>query len=203
MLGDRIIISKLYKKLIDKLYNIILDKNIDPISVSISGESGSGKSCVSCSLLSKFSKNNIEIVLLSQDDYFKYPPKINHIRRKNLKWVGPREVNLALLQEHINLLKSNKNQSIVKPLVDFSNNIITSETIPIKPYKVILIDGTYINKLNNIDIKIFLDKDYTKTKKHRLMRARERSSDFIEEILKIEHAIITKLKRKSNIIIKL
>ena len=47
--------------------------------------------------------SGIDVILLQLDDYFYLPPADNHAARlANLAHVGVREVNMPLLQQHLN-----------------------------------------------------------------------------------------------------
>ena len=47
----------------------------------------------------------------------------------------------------------------------------------------------------------FIDINYNETKKSRLERAREKQDEYLEDILKIEHEIISSQKRFSDLLV--
>jgi uridine kinase len=62
-------------------------------TITIAGESGSGKSEIGAVLSDLLSEKDIKSIILQQDDYFVYPPKTNaEMRRKDLGQVGLSEV---------------------------------------------------------------------------------------------------------------
>ena len=68
-------------------------------------------------------------------------------------------------------------------------------------YEVFIAEGTYTTALKNVDARVFIDRDLTDTKKDRAKRAREKQDDFLEQILTIEHRIISAQKKEADIII--
>ena len=204
MIGDKINIKADYFSLAEKIYLEILSKKLldkDKICISIAGESGCGKS-VTAEVLKIFLKEKgIETINLQQDDYFFLPPKTNHFYRlKNINNVGLDEVNLELLQKNINDFKTKKT-SLEKPLVNYTEDTIVEEEIDLENIKVLIIEGTYVNTLNNIDLKIFIARTYIQTLKQRKERNREEMTDFIENVLSIEHDIIKTQQKSANLII--
>lgn len=205
MIGDKLVITEYHRAAAVKVINFLKEqlKNSDhPIAVSIAGESGSGKSEVAhcfAELLKKTGKNSI---ILSQDDYFRLPPKTNHNKRlQDIKWVGPGEVRLDLLDEHLVFLKSRPDEPLKKPLVYFDENRIAHETIQPGKWDVIIVEGTYTSLLKNVDLKVFIDRNYKQTKKARLKRNRDPDIDFLEKVLGIEHMEISKHKLFADVII--
>ncbi len=198
MIGDSKVISEEYMSLAKKAYAQIKN-HIDSgrtYSISIAGESGCGKTSLGLNLVHLYRQEQKEVDLYHQDDYFHLPPQDNHSARlKDITHVGPQEVDLKLLQEHVAASKQNKSQ-IIKPLIDYTANSITTETLDSSLSNVVIVEGTYASLLRGIDIKIFMDKTYLQTKEARYTRARDVLSPFNEQVLAIEHDIIKTHKSK-------
>jgi len=168
---------------------------------SIAGESGSGKSELAYALEGLLEKINIPAYIIQQDDYFVLPPKTNEkMRVIDINRVGPGEVRLDLLNENIKAVVGGQSK-IEKPLVIFEEDRITSEILDLDPYRVIIIDGTYTTLLEHIDCHVFIDRDRNDTRADRLKRNREKQNNYLEEILIIEHNIISRHKAMANIIV--
>lgn len=174
-----------------------LDMKI-PYSISVSGESGSGKTEIAHLLKEKLEANGKRVMVLGQDDYFRLPPHSNHMQRKlDIHWVGTKEVQLLLMNEHVKKLLRPESSIVIKPLINFTEDKIDTEHIA-GPYDIVIAEGTYTALLDDIDMRIFINRDYKETKKHRLSRNRdqalENNSDrdltFLEKVLQIEHVII-------------
>ena len=205
MIGDRLNITDYHRSAAASIFGMLKVKMLDteaPFVVTIAGESGSGKSETAAVLAELCEKAGDKTLLLQQDDYFIYPPKTNHRKRlEDIKWVGPGEVKLDLIEENIKEIKIGKQKSIAKPLVNYDKDLITKETVSIKGIKIVIVDGTYTTILKNADLKVFIDRDYRQTKKDRLKRSRDPATDFLEEVLAIEHEIISGHKELADIII--
>ena len=68
--------------------------------------------------------NNISTEILTQDDYFVFPPKTNHrMRINNPEQVGLYEVKIDLLDANLFDFK-NGVKKIYKPLIDYNKDTI-------------------------------------------------------------------------------
>ena len=175
----------------------------DIFSISVAGESGSGKSEMAKALEDELKKFSVSSVILQQDDYFFLPPKSNDKkRRKDFNWIGPQEVKLDLINEHLQQLKTGE-KSVLKPLVLYNEDMITEETVLIGDSKVIIVEGTYTSLLKNIDHKIFIarTKNDTLESREKRSRAAHELDDFTDKVLEKEHKIISEHKSLANTII--
>jgi uridine kinase len=207
MRGDRILVERHHRN----AAQIIVDKLLTEITcserkyiITVGGESGSGKSEVAAAIADALKERGILTAILQQDDYFVYPPKTNDLtRRKDINWVGPKEVRLDLLDTNLMDIREGRDK-INKPLVIYDEDRIDSETINFDPVRVVVAEGTYTSMLKNADIRVFIDRDFNDTKAHRVKRVRDDSEldEFVERVLKIEHEIISSHKARANFIIK-
>lgn len=169
--------------------------------ISVAGESGAGKSEVAASIAAALKKKGVESFVFAQDDYFVYPPRTNAAKRvEDIGWVGMQEVKLSLLDKHIAAIRQG-NTLIEKPLVIFGEDRISTEEADTGPFKVIIAEGTYTTALKNVDSRVFIDRNIDDTRKARAKRAREKQDEFLEQILLIEHRIISAQKKDADIII--
>lgn len=204
MRGDILIIGKHHTQAAEGILGFMLpaiNAKKGKFLFTVGGESGAGKSEISYALENLLETNGIASLIIQQDDYFVHPPKTNEqVRQKNIKWVGPGEVRLNLLNEHIREIIDGKPE-IRKPLVIFAEDRIISEKVSLTPFKVIIIDGTYTTLLDHIDCHVFIDRDKDDTREDRLKRNREHQNDYLEKILEIEHLIISRHKSLANLIV--
>jgi uridine kinase len=204
MRGDILILKDEHNKAAGQIAELLaaqIDNSNDTFFITIAGESGAGKSETATSLSELLKKAGINSLIIQQDDFFVYPPKTNAaIRVKTGGRVGPEEVRLDLLDEIIREIRKGR-KLITKPLVVFAEDRITTKTIDTGPFKVIIIDGTYTTLLENIDCRIFIDRDLNDTKADRLKRNREAQDSFLENILLTEHKIISAHMKKADLII--
>jgi uridine kinase len=203
MIGDRIIPGPAHTKAAENLYEAFKDtlRGDRPV-IAIGGESGAGKSEIALELGRFFERGGRPAYIFQQDDYFFYPPKTNQqMRRRNIKHVGLSEVNLRLLDEHIATFKQPKPKHIKKPLVVFDEDRITEETIDPNAFGVGIVEGTYTTLLNHPVRRVFIATAYTDTKDHRADRARDPQDEFLENVLEIEHAIISRHRSIADVIV--
>jgi uridine kinase len=205
MIGDKLVITDYHRQGAAQVYEVLKprqDSAPGPLSVTVAGESGSGKSEIAHCLAELAEKDGKIAMVLGQDDYFKLPPKSNHEKRlQDISWVGPGEVRLDLLDENITNLKEHPDRPVKKPLVYFTENRIDSETVEPKKRDVIIAEGTYTSLLENVDVRAFINRNYRQTKKARLKRARDPDVDFLEKVLEIEHQEISKHKARADVVI--
>lgn len=168
--------------------------------ISISGESGSGKTITANGLSMALMEHGIPSYILHMDDYFLLPAADNHKNRlKSLKNVGPHEVNLALVEQHMQDFLHNKH--ITAPVSDFHGNRLLTKQVDFNDTQVLIAEGTYILSLHRPMIRIFLERDYRDTLDDRISRGREPFNAFVEEVLEIEHQIIRKYRNSADIVI--
>lgn len=204
MEGDKLVIKEHHVKSAKMVAEVVIPEikvTEGRYAITIAGESGSGKSETAQTLKDELEKHNIKSYIFQQDDYFVYPPKTNEEKRKeNINNVGTSEVKLDLLDQNLQDAITGK-ETIEKPLVYFEEDRITKEKINLEGIKVVIAEGTYTTSLKNVNKKVFIDQNYFDTKKTRLERSREKQDDFLENILKIEHEIISKQKEEADLII--
>ena len=204
MIGDIIQIRDVHRKAARELSELVLPQILaskGKFALSIGGESGSGKSEVAGAFAEVLQKKDINSIILQQDDYFELPPRSNdERRRKDIGFVGLAEVQLALLDKNIREILDNESE-ITKPLVNYQENRIASETLPVANGRVIIAEGTYTTLLSNVHCRIFIDRSNVDTREDRRARMREVPDDWQEKILAIEHEIISKHKSQADILI--
>ncbi len=204
MRGDILIINENHRKAARQVVDLIFDKinsKKGKYIISVAGESGAGKSEIAASIAKILAEKNISSFIFQQDDYFKYPPKTNaKMRIIDIRHVGMSEVKLDLINEELKTILDGNNK-IEKPLVIFEEDRIDKETVNLENIKVIIVEGTYVTALKNIDQRIFIDRDLNDTKESRKKRNREKQDEFLEAILLNENKIIAPQKSLADIII--
>ena len=206
MQGDTIVIEPHHRRAAEAIAKILLPviQGVDtPYTISVAGESGSGKSETATAIAEVLERSGIHCIILQQDDYFVYPPKSNDkARREDISWVGPKEVKLELMDENLAAFKQGKKE-LHKPLVIYGDDKVVDETMQTENARVAIAEGTYTTLLNNIDTHVFIARDYDDTRAHREKRKRDESEldPFIDKVLKIEHEVIGKNRARANIII--
>ena len=205
MRGDRILIEEYHYQAAREIVGRILplvEGRKQRYAITVAGEAGSGKSETAMGLAEIFNEHGLVCAILQLDDYFVHPPLTNEAaRRKDISWVGPQEVRLDLLDEHISAAQAGKD-AITKPLVHYREDCITEETIEQAGVKVVIAEGTYTSLLKNVDLRVFIARDWQDTYEARIKRGRDLLDEFNQEVMKIEHAIISKHQAVADIVIQ-
>jgi len=162
-------------------------------TITVAGESGSGKSETGAAIAEELDTSGIASVVLGQDDYFVLPPKSNDAkRREDDTWLGPHvEVRLDLLDQHLQAAINGADE-ITKPLIDYDADEVGSEAIDLSGVKVVIAEGTYTSLLKHVSTRVFIARNRVDTLEHRQKRNRgnEVGDPFIEGVLELEHKII-------------
>ena len=160
--------------------------------VAVGGESGSGKSTTALALHTALSERGLRVSVLHLDGYFHLPPRANHEARiQSLSWVGLKEVNMALLQSHVDAFHAGAAEVEV-PVVDYVQSSIELHTTDISDSEVLIVEGTYALYLDRIDHGVFMPQTYRETRSVRQARTREVYDPFVEHVLDIEHQLVQK-----------
>ena len=206
MRGDSIVIEEHHRQAAIALLPVLLEAVINSekkYTFTVAGESGSGKSETAKAIARALNDSDIATFIFQQDDYFIHPPKSNdRERRSDISKVGVHEVKMDLLDSHLLAFRDNAVR-IEKPLVDYESDSIGSEEIEVSGIRVGIAEGTYTSLLENVDMRIFIARDYIQTLAHREKRKRNASEldPFIDDVLKIEHKIISAHRARASIVI--
>ncbi len=206
MKGDRIIIEAHHESaaagIVDELPRL-RSPGTDRRVITIAGESGSGKSETAAALAARLADSGVAACIFQQDDYFKLPPRRNdRARRDDIGWVGPGEVRLDLLDEHLAAFRAGSG-AIAKPLVDYASDSIGEELMDVSACQVAIAEGTYTSLLEQADWRVFIARTHRDTRAHREKRRRDAAEldPFIDRVLAIEHEIISSHRERADLVI--
>lgn len=171
--------------------------------LAITGESGSGKSITALSLKQALENEGFPALILHMDNYFRLPPKANHLARlENRLEIGPGEVQLDVLASHIAAFR--KGEALIRiPVTNYQEDWFETRDLRLTPYQILLVEGTYVSFLSDVDLRIFMERNYLQTRMQRKERGRDTEDPFIEEVLAREHTIIKGELQRANIRIDL
>ncbi len=132
---------------------------MDVTIIGVAGGTGSGKSTLVKRLQEAFREE--DVATLCHDYYYKAHPELTYEERTRLNYDHPQAFDTDMLVEHVRALKNNV--PIEHPVYSFVEHNRTDETVPVKPSKVIIIDGILIFENKELrelmDIKVFVDTD--------------------------------------------
>ncbi len=168
--------------------------------IGIAGESGSGKTVLASAVARALSLGARSAVVLHQDDYFDLPPRANHDHRcLDLTHVGPHEVNLDLLRSHIAAFRAGERVTV--PRADAPSDSFLPIQIDFGDVDMLIVEGTYVLQLAELDIRIFLAATHDETRERRVQRNRDVYAPVIDRILAIEHEIIVRQAAVADLVI--
>lgn len=171
------------------------------VVIAVAGESGSGKSTTAAGLALELGTAGIRATVVHQDNYFIRPPRTNHeYRVRDLGSVGPHEVNLDLLQSHVDAFVGGAS-SVDAPAVDYPGNRFVTQRLDFSNVAALVVEGTYVFRLKRIDVRIFLEATHQDTRERRRIRNRDIDAPVIDQILAIEHEIIAEQARQADVLI--
>lgn len=169
--------------------------------VGIAGESGSGKSVTAASLARELGAQSCPTLVLHQDDFFLLPPRANHAaRERDITRVGPGEVNLALLQSLVAAFRAGSD-GVDAQSVDYAADRFDTRRLDFSTVAVLVVEGTYVLDLDDLDLRIFLEATFVDTRDRRRARARDVDAPFVERVLAIEHEIIARQAARADLLI--
>jgi len=142
--------------------------------IGIAGGTGSGKTTVVRKVIESLPKD--EVAIIPQDSYYKDNSHLPLEERQEINFDHPRSLEFKLLIDHIKKLK--RGEEIQQPIYSYLTCARSTESILVKPKKVIIVEGILIlqnSQLRDLmDIKVFVDADND----DRLMRVIQR--DLVE-----------------------
>lgn len=206
MHGDRIVIEAHHRRAAGAIDNWLQAHELPRdhrLVLTVAGESGSGKSETAAALADALAARGVDSAIFQQDDYFVYPPRSNdRARRADIGWVGPGEVRLDLMDEHLQAFGDGA-EALEKPLVRYAEDRIDSERISLEGCAVAIAEGTYTTLLASADVRVFIDRDWQATRAHREKRSRDAAEldPFIDRVLAIEHDIISAHKARADLVV--
>ena len=182
---------------------------MEVIVIGVAGGTGSGKSTLVKRLQEAF--RNDDVATICHDFYYKAHPELTYEERTKLNYDHPDAFDTWLMVEHIKALKEGK--TVDCPTYSFVEHNRASETITIKPSKVVIVDGILIfeNKelRDMMDIKVYVDTDADVRLARRILRdVRERGrsmesviSQYTTTVKPMHEQFVEPSKRHADVII--
>ncbi len=206
MLGDILLINDMHKEAACAIKDYVINdlqkiENGHRYVVSISGESGSGKSELAHSLGKILQQNNIRAKVIHTDNYYKVPPLLREEWRRNkgIDKVGIKEYDWIRINRTIRDFR--EAQECMLPCVDLIPEQVDRLITDFSKIDFLVIDGLYAIKTNDVDLRVFIDLTYHETKINQIIRMKEAMSEFRLEILEQEHKNVVSLKPLADLIV--
>lgn len=127
--------------------------------IGIAGGTGSGKTTVTQAVIEAVGSEHV--ALLPMDNYYKDNAHLSSEARRRLNYDHPDAFDLDLYLEHIARLVAGQPVSI--PVYSFTQDTRLSQTIPIKPAPVVVLEGIMLlvdKRVRDLmNLKVFVDAD--------------------------------------------
>jgi len=130
-----------------------------PVIVGVAGGTGSGKTTIVQEILKALGPDNVQVI--QHDSYYRDRSHLPAEERADINYDHPDALETSLLVEHLKQLVAGKKVEI--PIYDFVTHTRKSERRPVKPSRVVVVEGILIladRHLRDLfDIKVFVDTD--------------------------------------------
>lgn len=127
--------------------------------IGIAGGTGSGKTTVVRKIVESLPAD--EVAVISQDCYYKDNHHIPLEVRLTMNYDEPASIEWELLAKHLDMLRHG--ESVDMPTYDFLTCARLSETVRVKPRKVVVVEGILLltdpAMRERMDVKVFVDAD--------------------------------------------
>ncbi len=206
MLGDVLLINDMHKEAAQSICERVLtDRNAKEeryrYVVGISGESGSGKSELAHALGNLLKDNNIRVKVIHTDNYYRIQPLLREEWRRNKGFdqIGITEYDWVKIRKTLRDFK--EEQECMIPCIDLISEQVDKLITDFSKVDLLIVDGLYAIKANDIDMRVFIDLTYHETKINQIIRMKEALSDFRLGILEHEHEAVTSLKHMAELVV--
>jgi len=127
--------------------------------IGIAGGTGSGKTTVVRKILERLPEK--EVAILPQDSYYRDSSHLPLEERYEINFDHPDSIEFELLIKQLKELKNGN--AIEQPIYSYLTCTRSDETIPVKPCKVIIVEGILVlcnrELCKLMDLKVFVDAD--------------------------------------------
>ena len=204
MLGDILLITEKHRAAAAVILQHVLKNKKDRMIVGISGESGSGKTELAHTLAKLLRKKGIIAKPLHTDNYYKTLP----LERREWRTkhgignvVGYNEYDWDAIRKNIDDFKNGLVSEM--PCVDLVTEQVDRLTTNFADVDMLIVDGLYAIKADEIDLRVFIELTYLETKEKHTKDAR--GKEVMDEVrwatLAQEHKMVQSLKPLADLLI--
>ena len=204
MLGDILLIEEKHKKAGEVIIQKILEQKKDKFIVAISGESGSGKTELAHVVARGLRKHGIMAKPVHTDNYYNTHPLERREWRQKYgieNVVGYDEYRWDAIYKNIDDFKNSRVSEM--PCVDLVTEQVDTLITDFKVIDVLVLDGLYAIKTENVDLRVFIELTYLETKKKHTkdVRGKEVMDEVRWATLAQEHRMVQSLKSMADLFV--
>jgi len=203
MLSDVLLIEEKHQLAAQKIFEHIEKLREGRFVVAISGESGSGKTELSHCLANLYKKAGLKAKPLHTDNYYmSLPEERNQWREAHgRESIGYTEYNWEEINKNIADFRAGKESEM--PCVDIVTDQVDRLITNFEKVDVLILDGLYALKTEDVDLRVFIDITYEQTKKAQLRRGKEAQTAFRAMVLQREHEVVSSLNDLADLYVNL
>lgn len=201
MLNDVITIEKKHENAAATLFERVMHDRFPKFIVAISGEVGAGKCEIAHVLGRMLINKGIHVKLLHMDNYYFIAPLERETWRKSngIDKIGYEEYDWDKINENIDdFLNSRKT---VLPVVDLFTQQVDMLHTNFAETEVLIIEGLYSIRINQVNLRAFIELTYEDTWEEQLLTQKEKLNDFRIQVLMQEHKAVQSLKNLADFFI--
>ncbi len=185
-------------------------KLVKPYFVGVAGGSGSGKTFFAKAVHEQLGFELCEIIY--QDNFYIDQSKNFDFDGGSVNFDHPSSIEFSLLASHMQILKRGEETQI--PIYDFVTHTRQPRTLPVKPKKIILVDGILISHAVEVrhlfDEVLFFDTPEELRYQRRLERdVKERGRDpegvrsqFLRQVKPMHDEFVEPSKKHAHVLVK-
>ena len=184
------------------LIDEILKRKKDKFIVAISGESGSGKTELAHVVARGLRAHGIFAKPMHIDNYYRVLPlERKQWRIDNIieKCVGYGEYDWDTIYRNIDEFRQGKQATM--PCVDLVTEQVDTLITDFSSVDMLIIDGLYAIKTEDIDMRVFIELTYHETKKAQADRGKEPQNEYRWAVLEQEHKMALALRDSADFLI--
>jgi len=202
MLGDVLLIEEKHRKAGEIIIGEILKRKHEKYIVAISGESGSGKTELAHVIAKGLRAHGIMAKPLHTDNFYRsHPLERTEWRKKHgiENAVGYDEYDWNTLNRNIEDFKKNRESTL--PCIDLVTEQVDALTTHFEGIDMLIVDGLYALKTDDIDLGVFIELTYHETKKAQQVRGKEPQNEYRMAVLEQEHKMVQALKADADVLV--
>lgn len=201
MLGDVLLIEKKHEDAAKTILERVLKEKKERYIVAISGESGSGKTELAHVLAKLLKKEGIRAKPLHSDNYYMVPPleRPEWRKQQGFERIGYIEYDWGTIHKNIREFKEGKVATM--PCIDIVTDQVDTLITNFKDIDMLIIDGLYAIKTEEVDLRIFIELTYHDTKKAQILRGKEPQNEYRLKVLHREHEVVQALKPLADLLV--
>jgi uridine kinase len=198
MLNDVVTISKKHTNAAQTLFERLMREKKPKFIVTISGEVGAGKCEIAHELGRLLVDAGLRIKLLHLDNYYFIPPlERQEWRMKNgLDKIGYDEYDWDTVNLNIDDFRFDRPS--VLPMVDLFTHKVDHLHTDFAGTEVLIVEGLYSIRINQSDLRVFIELTYEETWEDQLNAHKEVLDDFRLQVLEHEHKAVQSLKKLAD-----